>query len=182
MFGSWVGEGFARTALDGQVLLSLKLSCISTAEGLMITNWRDRPSPSQRVNKSSVYLAFLLVENLRTLSLINCLNLPFLLALNPEKNPQKAILCPKLEELVIHVEIENWFYINEVLEMAKERASKGIKLETIRIVSSEAFVPAKEVLKLRNHVSRVEYRLDDIMPRWDETPMDPEDVGYDSDW
>lgn len=43
-------------------------------------------------------------------------------------------------------------------------------------------MPAKEVLKLRNHVSRVEYRLDDIMPRWDETPMDPEDVGYDSDW
>ena len=128
MFGSWVGEGFARTALDGQVLLSLKLFCISTTEGLMITNWRDRPSPSQRVNKSSVYLAFLLVKNLRTLSLINCLNLPFLLALNPEKNPQKAILCPKLEDLVIHVEIENWFYINEVLEMAKERASKGIKL------------------------------------------------------
>ncbi|KAF9780796.1 hypothetical protein BJ322DRAFT_1081770 [Thelephora terrestris] len=182
MLGNWVGDGLAPNGIDKRALLSLKLFPISTAEHLTIACWRSGTSPSPEVNKSPVYLTFLSMKNLRVLTLTNCRNHLFFLVLNPNKNQQKIILCPKLEELVVYIKSEDLFYVNELLEMAEERASRGVKLETVTIVSSKEFVPAKEVLKLRNYASSVEYRLDDIVPNWDESPLDVEDAVYDSDW
>ena len=39
---------------------------------------------------------------------------------------------------------------------------KGAKLTTIRVVCPHEFVPTKEGLKLKCHVTSVEYRLDDV--------------------
>jgi hypothetical protein len=116
--------------------------------------------------------------------LIECLNLPFILALNPKKNPTQTVLCPKLEKLEIHIGKKDQFCIDELLEMAKERASEDVGLEDITMVSPQEFVPTKEVLKLRTHVQHVEYKLDDAKPSWDDIPMDADadDAAYDSDW
>ena len=45
-------------------------------------------------------------------------------------------------------------------------------------------MPAEEVDKLRDHVSRVEYRLDGVMPSWYEASGDLEEADYetDTDW
>jgi hypothetical protein len=51
--------------------------------------------------------------------------------------------------------------------MVKERDSRGAKLSTITIVCPREFVPAKEVHKLMDHVTSVEYRLDDAVPEWE---------------
>jgi hypothetical protein len=99
---------------------------------------------------------------LRTLTLTDCLNLPFVFALNPNRTPSKAVVCPELEELVLYIKTRDRFCIDELLEMVKERDSRGAKLSTITIVCPQEFVPAKEVDKLRDHVSSVEYRLDDV--------------------
>lgn len=104
------------------------------------------------------------MKNLHKLTLTHCLNLPFILALNPEQNLSGTLVCPKLEELVLYIMTGAWFYIKEMLAMVKERASSGAKRSTITIVCSQEFVLAKEVLKLREYVSRVEYRLDDVVP------------------
>ena len=52
--------------------------------------------------------------------------------------------------------------------MAKERASRGAKLSVISIINLDnVFVSAEEMDQLREHVSRVEYRVDSIVSAWD---------------
>lgn len=87
-----------------------------------------------------------------------------------------------MEELVLYIKNKAFFCLNDVLEMVEERASSGAKLWTITIVGSQELVPVKEVFKLRNHVSRVEYRLDDMEPEWDIPPTDVDGISYESDW
>jgi hypothetical protein len=99
---------------------------------------------------------------LRTLTLSDCLGLPFIPALNPNRIPYKAVVCPKLDEFVLYISTRDQLCINELLGMAKERRSRGAKLMAIRVVCPQEFVLAKEVLKLRGHVTSVEYRLDDV--------------------
>ena len=178
--GNWIGITPRPHAVDRGLFQFLTQLPISRTERLAITQYTA--SPPKRVEKSTVYLTFLSMNDLRILTLINCPNLPFILTLNPKKNTTETVVFPKLEELVLYIPNKDWFCINEILEMAKERASSGAELSTITIISLEAFVPAKEVLKLKKHVSRVEYRLDDAIPEWDAIPTDANGTGYESDW
>ena len=182
MFGNWCGVGPSPSIVDSRVLQSLTLFRISTVERLAITEYSA--SPPAKTEKSPVYLTLLLMNNLRTLTLIDCLNLPFVFALNPNRNPSRTVVCPKLEELVLYImdKDKDWSCIDELLEAVKERASRGSKLPAITIVCPEEFLPAKQVLKLKEHVSRVEYRLDDVAPGWDAIPTDVDYTGYESDW
>ena len=99
--------------------------------------------------------------------LAQCNNLPFIFTLNPDKNPDKTVLCPKLEEIILYIEHPDQFHIDELLSMAEERASRGAKLSKITIVSTNALAPTKEVFQLRKYVSRVKYEFDDTPPVWD---------------
>jgi hypothetical protein len=179
MLGTWAGADFSPEIVDRRVLRSLAQFRISTVERLAITHYNALPPG--KVEKSPGYLTFILMNSLRTLILIGCPNLSFILALNPKKNPTGTVVCPELEELVLYIPNKDWFCINPLLETMRERASSGAKLSILMIVGSEEFVPAKEVLKLRNHVSRVEYRLDDVVPGWDVIPDDVNST-YESDW
>ena len=181
VYGNWVGGGACGPpAVGRRALRSLALLPISTMERLTIT--RCNAAPPNKVEKSSVYTTLLLANNLRTLALIDCFNLPIISALNPKQNRSRIAVCPELEELVLYIQNMDFFCFKKLLEMVKERASSGVKLSTITIVSSQEFVPAREVLKLRNHVSKVEYRLDDVEPELDALPTDTDGTGYDSDW
>jgi hypothetical protein len=84
------------------------------------------------------------MNNLCTIVLISCLNLPFALALNPKKNPSGIIVCPNLENILLHVAKKYQFSFDELFEMAEERASEGVKLRLIRIAGSKGFLLAKE--------------------------------------
>ena len=181
VYGNWVGGGACSPpAVGRRALRSLALLPISTMERLTIT--RCNAAPPNKVEKSSVYTTLLLAKNLRTLALIDCFNPPIISALNPKQNRSRIAVCPELEELVLYIQNKDFFCFKKLLEMVKERASSGVKLSTITIVSSQEFVPAREVLKLRNHVLKVEYRLDDVEPELDALPTDTDGTGYDSDW
>ena len=82
---------------------------------------------------------------------------------------------------MLHITEEDQFCIKELSEMAKVRVSSGVKVSTVDTISSSEIAPAKEVLKLREYVSRVEYRLDDVVPEWDAIPAD-DDTDDESDW
>ena len=56
--------------------------------------------------------------------------------------------------------------------MAKERASKGVKLRSITVVGLGELMPGKEVFKLREHVTHVEYRFEEKPPGWESVPED----------
>ena len=66
------------------------------------------------------------------------------------------MVCPKLEELILvphNLRPNIW----GVVKMARVRASRGVKLRTIRIVCGRnKFNPGAE-LELRKHVLHVEY-------------------------
>ena len=82
------------------------------------------------------------------------------------------MLCPNLEELVLYVESQEWFRIKYLLGMTKERASRGVKLSSITIVGLGELAPVEGIFELREHVTRVDYRVDDALPDWDELPSD----------
>jgi hypothetical protein len=71
-----------------------------------------------------------------------------------------------LEELTLYVEVRKEFYILELMEMAKERALRGAKLRLITVVGLGELVSGKEVFKLREHVTHVEYRFEESAPKW----------------
>jgi hypothetical protein len=172
----------ASPSIGGRVFHPLDHFSISATRRLTVAYYNTPPPPE--IEKSPICQTLLLINSLRTLTLSGCLNLPFIFALNPNRIPSKAVVCPELEELVLYIKTRDRLYIDELLEMVKERDSRGAKLSTITIACPQEFVPAREVDKLRDYVSLVEYRLDDVMPRWDYIPGSVDVTGYeiDDDW
>jgi len=150
-------------------LRSLRRFDISRTRWLTVTLYSLRP-PSPPTTGWTTYRIFRSMKNLRTLTLSRCNNLEFILALNPSKNTSKTMPCPRLEEIILYIQRPDQLHVNELLGMVEERASGGVKLLAITIVSTEAFAPTKEVFQLRKHVSRLEYRFDDAPPKWDTLP------------
>ena len=185
VLGHWTGADTFLSTVNRRVLRSLNHFTISTTERLTITAFGA--TIPQKTEKSPVYHTLLLMKSLRILILTDCLNIPFISALNPDKTPSKTLVCPVLEELVLYVKKKEWFCIDKLLGMAKGRSSSGARLSTITIVSTQEFMPVENVLELRNHVSRVEYRLDNVMPLWDKIGHEDDQGceggwGYESGW
>jgi hypothetical protein len=166
MFGYWKDWVEATSLdLDRQILQSLDYFSLHMIRKLAIAEYRPL---TVEVNEYSLYHILRDMKDLRTLTLTQCNNLPFILALDPEQNHSKRHLCPKLEELVLYVESQNAFNIPELIRMAKERASRGVKLSSITIIGLGELVSGKEVFKLREHVARVDYRVEEEPPEWDD--------------
>jgi len=127
-----------------------------------------------KFTKAPAYYLLNRMKDLRTLILIQCNNLPFIRALNPDLNPSKVILCPNLEELILYVEGGS-FDLPELMSTTKERALGGTKLPSIIIIGLGELVPGREVFRLKEHVSRVDYRFREEHPSWDNISEDWDD-------
>ena len=142
---------------------------VSRNRCLAISQYAFQPRLAQ-IETWGIYTTIQSMEDLRTLTLTRCNNLPFILTLNPDKTTSKIVLCPKLKEIILYIKRPDQFHVNELLSMAKERALRGMKLPAITIISTEALAPTKEVFQLRKYVLRVEYKFDDAPPAWDALP------------
>ena len=71
-----------------------------------------------------------------------------------------------MENLVLYVTPQYQFYTRDLIGMAASRASRGARLQSVTIVSPDGFIWETEVLELREHVTRVEYRVDGAAPEW----------------
>ena len=158
----WVDENDSPSVVGSRALHSLDHFDISATRRFTVTQYGASPHPE--TEKSPAYRTLLLMNALHTLALTDCLNLDFAFALDPNRTPYKAVVSPELEELVLYVKTEARLCVDELLEMVKERDSRGAKLSTITIVCPRESVPAKGVNKLMDHVALVEYRLEDIVP------------------
>ena len=167
MFGHWEHDALTSFSLDldHQILQSLNYFSLHMTPSLTITKYEDLVPLG--ISESSPYCTLLRTKDLHTLTLIRCENLPFILALNPYRNPTRITLCPNLEKLILYVDTRDSFDIQELMNMAKERASSGAKLRSITIVGLGELLPGKEVFKLREHVTHVEYRFEENPPGWD---------------
>lgn len=177
MVGTWYGEGSPPLIAEHQVLWSLNRFPISTTESLTIAQCDVPVCP--KTEESAAYQTLLLMNNIRTLTLVDCLNLPFIFALDPNKNTSNTVVCPKLEKLVLYTQEQtDETCTEELLEMAMERASRGAKLPTLVIDCSQELLPEDKVSELKSHVSHVERQLGDEPPGWDTIPGDIGHFGW----
>ena len=170
VFGEWdyqEEQPNAGTSLITQFLSKLD---ISRTRWLVITLCRYWLYDPAQITKSTIYRTLHRMEDLRTLILIGCEDLPFIHTLNPDKNPSKIVLCPRLEEIVFYINRQDPLHVDELVDMAKERALGGAELPAITVVSVDAVAPKQDVFWLKKHVSRVEYKFDGVDPAWDALP------------
>ena len=119
----------------------------SKIEGLEISN--GDPAPED------FHQALPPMENLRTLTLSSCKNIPsFVLALSPDPDSTSPIVCPDLESLVIHTDEQ--FDVESVVKVAAARLSRGVPLKVVRITGSVELVSTMGVADLRKYVPNVE--------------------------
>ena len=162
-----IGGNAPPHAVDCQILRSLDQSILSTTKRLAISKLR---LPILRANKSQAFQTLSSMNDLRTLTLNKCQNLPFILALNPTRTPSNLVVCPKLEELALYVKGRDSFHITDMLSMVEERARRDAKLSSITIVGLGDLLPREEVSRLREYVAHVDYKVDNVPPDWDSLP------------
>jgi len=151
--------------LDSRILRSLTYFVLSGTKRLAVTD-SNLPVTTE-FTKSPAYQFLHRTKDLRSLTLTRSSNIPFIIALNPDLNPSKLTLCPNLKELILYVERRNAFNLPELMSMAEERALRDSKLSSITIVGLGELVPGKEVFKLKEYVSHVDYKFKEEPPSWD---------------
>jgi len=161
--------GMQNTIPPSPVIESLVRFDTSKTERLRID------SRSGPLSRDLSYRVLLPMKNLHTLVLSRSTGLSraFIDVLNPNTSLSKEVVCPSLEELVFVLRLWNEgeeFDVQAVIEMAAARASRGVKLGTVR---DHAELDPVDVLELRKHVLHVEFG----------SKVDPHEVGSDcSDW
>jgi len=173
----WVGEhGYDHCPVTVNVRMLHSVILFDTSKVQRLAVAQYAVSPQMETIESPPYRVLCRMDNLRTLILTECHNLLFFAALNPEKTPRGVILCPWLTDLTLHIHLEKRFCLRELWEMAKARDSRGVRLESIVVVCTQQLVQPKEVFKLRQYVSLVQYNLEDEFPEWNNVVPDVEDV------
>lgn len=180
MYCTWTAGNAYSHILERRVFRSINKFNLSQIQRLAVTKYSS--PPSNEIEKSTVFQTLLLMNDLRTLTLIECNNLPFIYSLDPKKNKSDSVLCPSLEEVVLYIKKQDRFCLEELMEMASERNGRYTKLPSITIVSLDEMCPRKEVFKLRRYVSHVEYMLDVVSPEWDTISSDEDAGDGESDW
>ena len=121
------------------------------------------------IGECSIFQILSCMKNLRTLVLVDCHDLHFIRALDPEENPSNLILCSNMAEIVFY---KSLFEGERLVMMAKNRASKGVKLSSITIVGrGYSRAKSKEPFGLKEYVNRAECKpRSGANPGWDYVP------------
>ena len=150
---------------NGQVSMILgtdsRISLILESLAQLDTSKTERFRIEDKISLSGevVYRALLPMGDLRALTLYECYSLHvFIRALHPSANLPDVVVCPKLQELVLVLYDDGEVFDMEgVVGMAEARASRGKKLETVRIIDGRDEPDPDCVLELRKHVGHVGY-------------------------
>lgn len=153
---------------DSQIFHSLGHSMLSTIQSLTISNYQF-PKPAQ-VEECPVFQALSSTNNLRALTLIDCNHLLFVHALDPEQHPSNFVLCPDMEQLNLHVRRRRRFDLRHVIEMAKNRASRGARLPSVTCANQDGSLAKKQMFELKQHVTHGRYQIGRLPPAWDDVP------------
>ena len=137
-------------------------------------------TPDNEIDNPHIFYALLLMNNLRTLTLlVGASSRPFLHALNPKQNESGTVLCSELEELVLYITTQDELYLEELKNMASGRAERSSKLLSITIICLDDIRQWREIFSLRKYFSCVEYKLEVSRPNWDTIVEDTGDGRYD---
>jgi len=147
------GKVWMTTRVDGNCLALKLLSYFDTSNTERLEIRRGRSQTSDLLHR-----ALLPMQDLRTLVLTQCKDPHVLIhALHPSMSSSGAVICPELEELIIELDFSEVIDIGKVAEIMAAKASRGVKLGTIRIVRGYRGVHIQpDVSELEKHVSHVE--------------------------
>ena len=166
MLGHWRDrEEVSSLILDHHILRSLTHFDLSGIQRLAITKYG--PPTMDEIDRSALRYILLPMEDLRALMLTQCNSKPFIAALDPDQNLSERVLCLKLEELILYIDELESLNVKELLSLAKARASGGAKLSSVTIVGLGELMAGEEVFKLKEYVTRVDFRVEGKPPRWD---------------
>ncbi|KAF9647941.1 hypothetical protein BDM02DRAFT_3269878 [Thelephora ganbajun] len=177
--GSWPSGNSLFYTEESAFFQSLGKFDLSKTQRLAVTAYG--PSQENKIEESPVFKTLLLMNNLRTLALIEVKDLSFIHALNPKRNNSRTLLCSELEELILYARGQDWPHLEELVDMASGRAEGFAKLSSITLVGLDEEHSKEEVFRLRRYVSHVEYKLD-VVPPWDTVFSDGDDSECASDW
>ena len=163
----YVGDLYPRMRFvgpNGQLLVTMSqpdTTCVAEHLARFDTSKTERleVANSNCPSRNLLYQALLPMENLRTLALSRWRNSHvYVRALDPNTSLPNVVVCPKLEELIIVPRNGlAGFDVGSVTEMARARASRGVKLRVIRILSGQNKLDPGPELELRKYVWHVEY-------------------------
>ena len=169
------GQSVGASMADRRIFRSLD-PVISTIRRLMVSKYRYKYRGRAGIEKCPIFKTLSLMDELRTLILVDCKDQRFIQALDPQKHPSDLVLCPKMEELVLFIGSQGHFCAGRFARVMKNRAWRGARLASITVVDLGNVAREEEVLKLREHVTNVEYRVSKVLPPWDEIPGESGDV------
>jgi len=108
-------------------------------------------------SRDSSYQTLLHMENLHTLKLSRCQSPHFFTrALHPSISSSAAVVCSKLEDLVLVLRTDKeTFNIKDLIRMAAARALMGAKLMTVKIVGGQGEPDPGGVFELGKYVLHV---------------------------
>ena len=159
--------------MDHWVLCSLPIFPLSRIQRLSVMGY-GHPNLND-MDDHQVFQTLSLANNLRILVLTKCNNFSFIFALDPAENLTGLLLCPHLEELVLHIGLLDQLCTDALILMVKNRASIGVKLSSIVIIGLGEVALGEEALKLREHILNVEYRADGEQPDWESSLIDSDE-------
>ena len=155
------------TVSDCGILRSLSCFPLSRIQSLAVTTYK--PLVPEEIDKSSSHHILCATKDLRTLFVNKCTHLLFIDALNPNQNPCEPPPCPKLEHLILYIG-QDALDVRGLVEMARERELRGVRLQSITVIVSCVRLPEGEVLELREYVASVRCKSEWGQPDWDEIP------------
>ena len=154
--------------VEGHVGLTRSLGhpTLSTIQRLVISKYKH--PRWAKAGECPIFQTLSSANNLQTLVSMECNHRPFILALDPDQNPSNLVICPKMEKLILYTRFGYLFDVELLIAMAKNRSSRGVKLVSITLVDPGGDEQREEVLRLRQHFKRVEYKFYQGPPAWDD--------------
>jgi hypothetical protein len=113
------------------------------------------------------FLALRSMENLRSITLVDCSSQMFITVLQIAK---PEIICPSLRKLTIYISPEDSLSATKLEGLLSTRKERGVPLDTLILIAEDEHERISDNVlgKFRRYVGEVEFRIDPQVPWWDD--------------
>lgn len=119
------------------------------------------------VSEAPHFLAFRTMQNLRSITLVDCSSQLFTTVL---QITEPEIICPSLRKLTIYLSPEDTFSATKLEGLLATRKERGVSLDALILIAEDEHerIPDNVLGKFRRYVDEVEFRIDPQVPWWDD--------------
>ncbi|KAF9651511.1 hypothetical protein BDM02DRAFT_3110625, partial [Thelephora ganbajun] len=141
---------------------------ISTAEveKILFDGFQGHVSQHE-VSDAPHFIAFRTMENLRSITLVDCSSQLFIAVL---QITEPETICPSLQKLTIYLSPEDPFSVTKLEGLLATRKEHGVPLNTLILIAEDEHerIPDNVLGKFKRYVGEVEFRIDPQAPWWDD--------------